>query len=542
MAQVTSFSASLISSLGGDTAVAAELANQAVIDMSDNANKMGTDMSSIQQTYQSLARGNYGMLDNLKLGYGGTKTEMQRLLDDATKLSGVQYDIGNFADITEAIHVVQTELGITGTTAKEAASTISGSVSTMKSAWSNWLAELGKDNGDLAGVTGELMSSVGTVLGNVVPRIKQILKGLVDSIPDLLSGLKSTLPASMQPFLNVVSSAITWFTNLNDTVKKALGWGAIFTVALGPILTIVGKVVSSAGSVVGVFGKVSGALGQVTNVFGTATGGISGLLKVFTKFLGPAALIATALIALWTQSDVFREAVTQLAGTVGAFIQTLVTSLKPVLTMVSSSLAPIVGQVGDLIGQVIAAAMPLIEWIAATLLPVFNTIVTTVSVVFAAIVPVIQSAMAVIRAIVQTATALISGDWSGAWQGMQNIVTAAWGLIASIVTSALSIVKSLISGALSIIKSVWSSVWGAVSSIFSSIWDGIRSAAASKISDVVATVSGVKNRITNLFAGAGSWLVSAGRNLLLGLASGISNAVGTVVAKENLQPARSSIP
>ena len=143
---VTSFSASLISSLGGDTQKAAMAANSALIDMSDNANKMGTDMQSIANAYQGFAKQNYTMLDNLKLGYGGTKEEMQRLLKDAEKFSGVKYDIKNLNDVYSAIHVIQTELGITGTTAKEAASTISGSTNMMKSAWTNLVTGIADDN------------------------------------------------------------------------------------------------------------------------------------------------------------------------------------------------------------------------------------------------------------------------------------------------------------------------------------------------------------------------------------------------------------
>ena len=133
MSTVTSFSASLLQSLEGDTEKAADYANQAVIDMSDNANKMGTSIEMIQNAYQGFAKQNYTMLDNLKLGYGGTKEEMERLLVDAEKISGIKYDISSFADVTQAIHVIQTELGITGTTALEASSTIQGSASAMKS-------------------------------------------------------------------------------------------------------------------------------------------------------------------------------------------------------------------------------------------------------------------------------------------------------------------------------------------------------------------------------------------------------------------------
>jgi len=202
MTQVTSFSASLISSLGGDTAKAAELGNTAMVDMSDNANKMGTDIESIQQTYQSLARGNYAMLDNLKLGYGGTKSEMERLIQDANKVKQANGEMGDlsidkFSDVVQAIHIMQEQMGISGTTAKEAATTIEGSVGMMKAAWQNWLAELGKDNADINGLTKQLVDSIGTVIQNVGPRIAQIITGITAALPQLFSSLGSSVWSMM---------------------------------------------------------------------------------------------------------------------------------------------------------------------------------------------------------------------------------------------------------------------------------------------------------------------------------------------------------
>ena len=167
METVTSFSASLLQSLNGDTAKSAEIADMAIIDMSDNANKMGTSMESIQNAYQGFAKQNYTMLDNLKLGYGGTKEEMERLIADANRVkeaNGEMADLSieSFADVTEAIHLIQTEMGITGTTAEEASSTIQGSVSSMKSAWHNLLTGIASDNADLDKLLGDFISSVST--------------------------------------------------------------------------------------------------------------------------------------------------------------------------------------------------------------------------------------------------------------------------------------------------------------------------------------------------------------------------------------------
>ena len=178
METVTSFSASLLQSLDGDTAAAAEKANLAITDMSDNANKMGTSMEMIQNAYNGFAKQNYTMLDNLKLGYGGTKEEMQRLLDDAEKLSGQKFDLSSYGDIVDAIHVVQTEMGITGTTAKEASTTISGSVSSMKSAWKNLVTGISDENANLEQLVGNFVDSAITAAGNIAPRIEQVLSGI----------------------------------------------------------------------------------------------------------------------------------------------------------------------------------------------------------------------------------------------------------------------------------------------------------------------------------------------------------------------------
>ena len=184
MDTVTSFSASLISSLGNDTAKAAQYADSAITDMSDNANKMGSDMERIVQTYQSLSRGNFGMLDNLKLGYGGTREEMERLLADAEKLTGTKFDISNFADITQAIHAIQTEMGITGTTAKEATETISGSLGMVKAAWENLLVAT-SGGGDIEQRVDEFLDSAEIAAKNLLPAIKTSIEGIGKALMDM---------------------------------------------------------------------------------------------------------------------------------------------------------------------------------------------------------------------------------------------------------------------------------------------------------------------------------------------------------------------
>lgn len=215
METVTGFSASLLQSLGGDTEKSAKYADQAVTDMSDNANKMGTSMESIQWAYQGFAKQNYTMLDNLKLGYGGTKEEMQRLLDDAEKLTGKKYDISNFADVTQAIHAIQTEMGITGTTAKEASTTIQGSVASMKSAWQNMLTGIASGNTENIGnLVNNLADSIITAGQNILPRVQEIINGIVAVLPQIVEKINENLPTILQSGVQILQTLINGITSV----------------------------------------------------------------------------------------------------------------------------------------------------------------------------------------------------------------------------------------------------------------------------------------------------------------------------------------
>lgn len=213
METVTSFSASLLQSLGNDTVAAASKADMAITDMSDNANKMGTDMEAIQNAYQGFAKQNYTMLDNLKLGYGGTRSEMERLLEDATQLSGVEFDINSYADIVDAIHVVQNEMGITGTTAKEAATTIQGSISSMKSAWTNFMTGMSDPDQDFDALLDNLVDSVVTVADNLIPRIAATLPRLVNGLISLIQALVPQIPGILSQLLPAIITGATDLIN-----------------------------------------------------------------------------------------------------------------------------------------------------------------------------------------------------------------------------------------------------------------------------------------------------------------------------------------
>jgi len=223
MDTVTGFTASLIQSLGGDTKAAAELGNTAVQDMSDNANKMGTDIGSIQQTYQSLARGNYAMLDNLKLGYGGTKAEMERLMSDAEKLTGEHYTVGDFGDTVKAIHAVQTQMGITGTTAKEASTTIEGSMNAMKASWQNLLAGMSDSGANMDGLINNLVDSVNTFASNIMPRIAPLINGMVTAAVQLLPQAVNMLTSQLLPLITAqVPNIVSGLSQVVQAIVAAL--------------------------------------------------------------------------------------------------------------------------------------------------------------------------------------------------------------------------------------------------------------------------------------------------------------------------------
>ncbi len=286
MEQVTSFSASLLQSLGGDTSKAADAANSAVIDMADNANKMGTSIESIQDAYQGFAKQNYTMLDNLKLGYGGTKTEMERLLADAEKISGVHYDINNLNDVYSAIHVIQGELGITGTTAEEAASTISGSLASMKSAFSNVLGMLAT-GGDLKSALKALEETVFTfVSGNLAPMVARIFAGL----PEILNSVLSMAVRGINLLANnadaILQMGIDVVTGLASSIISALPYLAEAALNLiasfGSALINTDWIQIGNDFISGLRDSMSVASGEI---FGTDTSIISSVMNSITQHL-----------------------------------------------------------------------------------------------------------------------------------------------------------------------------------------------------------------------------------------------------------------
>ena len=213
--------AALTASLGGDTKAAAKLMDVSITDMADNVNKMGTSMEAVQNAYRGFSRGNFTMLDNLALGFSGTREGMQQLLDKAQEVSGIKYDISSYADIVNAIHVVQEEMGITGTTAAEASGTIAGSISSMQSAWQNLLTGVANGDADVAGLTQKFAGSLKTVAKNLIPVVKTALSGLATLVTELAPELAAELPALIQDVLpSLITAAVTLATALGTALAE----------------------------------------------------------------------------------------------------------------------------------------------------------------------------------------------------------------------------------------------------------------------------------------------------------------------------------
>ena len=278
METVTGFSASLIQSLGGDTEEAVKYADMVMTDMSDNANKMGTNIESVQNAYSGFAKGNFTMLDNLKLGYGGTKAEMERLLEEAEKISGFKYDVSSYADIVDAIHVVQTEMGITGTTALEASDTISGSVNAMSSAWENWLVGLGNSNADMTVLTQNLVEGFQNVLENLMP----VIGNIAEALPGAFNAI---LPAISDIFPDLLVVVAGLFNQVLESLLKMLP--ELIPVAVDAVLMIANTLIDNLPLIIdSAFKLIEGLAGGITDSLPTL---IPAIIEII-------ALIVTELI------------------------------------------------------------------------------------------------------------------------------------------------------------------------------------------------------------------------------------------------------
>ena len=332
METVTSFSASLLQSLNGDTAKAAQVADMAITDMSDNANKMGTDMSSIQNAYQGFAKQNYTMLDNLKLGYGGTQKEMERLLADAEKLSGQKYDISNLNDVYQAIHVIQTNIGITGTTAKEASTTIQGSIKAVKSTFQNLITGLADENANIKQLVGNFTDSVITAGKNIIPRIVTIVKNIGPAISETVTTLLPQLIPVMSELINQLVNGIMQnlkpiiqaATTIVSTLAKALTEDDTITAIIDATLYLVDSIVGMLRNPEQLQKLIDAAIKITLEI-------ASGLLQMMPQIIDAGLQLIKGLIkGLWNNRGLILSTIKQLG-------KTIISSIKAVFGIHSPS-------------------------------------------------------------------------------------------------------------------------------------------------------------------------------------------------------------
>lgn len=501
MQNVTSFSASLLQSVSNDTDKAAEIADMAMIDMSDNANKMGTAMEDIQNAYQGFAKQNYTMLDNLKLGYGGTKTEMERLLADAEKISGVKYDIGNLSDVYQAIHVIQGELGITGTTAKEAATTIEGSMNAAKASFDNFL------NG--SGTAEEFAESVVTAAQNVVKNLEEIVPRLAKTIPEATGILVDSLSEALSDGAadRIFAAAGEMASNLVAGIVKALP--SIVSVGIRVISTLIQGIIQ-------LMPTLAQTAGEVIRYF---MNGIDEYLPV----------IVSAGINLLSQLG---------AGLQEAIPEFLANAL-PILASFSESLLENVGLLVDagiqfvynIVDGLVAALPDLIEYgptIIRNLADIINEnapklIIAGAEIILKLIDGIIENIPNLIAHFPEIVKAIISVIGAVNWVGLgKSIITGIANGIKNLANTIPEHAKNIATNAFNRFKSTnWLSLGR---DLITKIVSGI----TGLISKIPTALSNIGKNAMRAFTKL-DWL-SVGKNIISGIASGISSAAGEIAS------------
>lgn len=412
METVTSFSASLIQSLGGDTEKAAKYADMAITDMSDNANKMGTDMASIQNAYQGFAKQNYTMLDNLKLGYGGTKAEMERLLVDAGKIAGVEFDISSYADVTEAIHVMQESMGIAGTTATEAEETISGSISSMGAAWQNLLVGFGNSDADMGALTKSLVDAFQNVVKNITPVIENLVQALPVALEALLPAISSMLPMLLEVATGLLTQVI-------DAIAASLP--ALIPVAVDALLMIVGALIDNLPLIID---------GATQLILALALGLAESLPELI-----PAAIdaVLTIVDTLIDNIDLLIDAAIEI---IMALADGLIKSLPKLIKKAPEIIAKLVSAIIENAPKLLAAAVELITSLSTGLEENFRNILNKVGgwVKENIIQPIKDKVSDFITA---------GGDLiRGVWQGISDKATWLWNKVSGFFTSLTDRIKN----------------------------------------------------------------------------------------------------
>ena len=480
----TSFAAALISSLGGNTEAAADMANTAITDMSDNANKMGTSLETVQEAYMSLSRGNYEMLDSLKLGYGGTKSELERLLSDAETFSAAQgkvrdFSVDSYSDIVEAIHIVQDEMGITGTTAEEAATTIEGSVNMAKGAWDNWLAGLGNEDADMGGLTDQLVGSVVTAGENIIPRVGQIMTTLGQTVADyapdiglhLRNALISALPEAVQGPMRDA------FAGVDKVVGKL---ESVFNDNLKPAADAADSVFSAISSGVKTFGDavndlVLPAIDQLSPAFNDFFGAIQTaqpLLEFIANIIGTvlAVAISTAIKLFAAITKVvafvitgFEQLYENISGFVTGVVQFFTVDLPNAINRLVQWFAQLPGNIAAFLSKVITSVVTWVANMAANAVDAGSRFISGIAGFLSALPGNVASWLAgVISTVIGWVSQFASNAASAATQFASNLINGLKSIPDKVISIGSNIIQGLVKGVTGAAGKLIDAVKGAV--------------------------------------------------------------------------------
>ena len=574
MENVTGFSASLLQSLGGDTNKAAEPANMAMIDMSDNANKMGTSMESIQMAYQGFAKQNYTMLDNLKLGYGGTKQEMQRLLADAEKLTGVKYDINNLSDVYNAIHAIQENLDITGTTAKEAASTFSGSFESMKAAAQNVLGKIAIGENVTPALESLLETTKTFLFGNFLPMVGNILSGLGVVLTHGLSDIASQLfgdafgSAVFDQLAHVTGIFETFFDMIFGSMDKEANFEILD--ALGFSEDAANQIINIADNIRVTFENIGSAIGDVLGIVGDFVGDLlgikdgeqgvnllgfafetltgflreaSGIIKEITSFFKEnqlaADLLKTAVVALGIGFPVAKIAtfIQGLGGLPGIFtiVQTAISGFAT-SAMAAISSIPLVGWIAAAVAALAwfftqtetgkAILQDFMSWLSETwsaiapiLTEVWNGMVEAATTAWNAMVefvsPIIQSVVDFIKSVWDG----ISQWWSENQGLIQQTFETVWNAIQTVIQTIMPIIQSIIETAMNILAPFIETTWNNICTVVTTVWELIKIAIQTAMDVISGIITAVLAVINGDWETAWNAIKSVGESIWNGLSS-----------------------
>lgn len=529
--QAVSMGASLKQSLGGDAVAAAKAANMAIMDMTDNSAKMGTDITSIQMAYQGFAKQNYTMLDNLKLGYGGTKEEMKRLLSDAEKLPaamGKKFDLSNYADVVEAIHLVQDNMGIAGVAAEEAKTTFSGSLTAMKSSFTNVLAGLSLGDDIRPALRGLAETTSNFLFGNFIPMVANIFKGLPSAIGTFIGAAAPIIASQFQGLMSSLGISI----DLSPITAKFAQIGQNLQPVFDGLKTAFGQLPSF-------FASIGSAVAPVIDTI------ISGLARL--DFSGFEALISAILPALQAGFSNFAAIVgPAISGVVDSFVG-MWNAAQPLISILSDALMPVFQILGSFLGGVVKGALMGVSF-AFDAVKVAIQLVTPIIDLLVQGLNFVQPVLSVIAEWIGVAIGMF-GNLGTAGQGLSAFIKSAWTNIQTAISTAGTIISTVIDyiklafsgagSAVGVLKNVFSLAWIAMGDainvakgIISSVINGIKSAFSSfssLVSSVGSAVNGVINSISSTIRGLANIDISgAGAAIMNGFLNGLKSAWGAV--------------